>query len=94
MWRETPIPMYMEFYLWNFTNIEEVVASNWQVKPKLEECGPYTYKEKHYKENVTFNDNNNTVTYFNKRVWHFDAEKTNGSLEDMISTINPIMAVN
>lgn len=24
MWKETPIPMYIEFYLFNWTNAEEV----------------------------------------------------------------------
>lgn len=94
MWHETPIPMFMRFYLWNFTNAEEVIKSNWKIKPKLEQCGPYVFSEHHTRENITFNDNNDTVTFKNKRVWHFVAGSTNGTLQDKITTVNPILLVN
>lgn len=93
MWRETPIPMYMQFYLWNFTNADEVEKSKWEIKPKLEQCGPYVYYEHHIRENVTYNDNNNTLTYKTRRVWHFKPEMSNGTLADKITTINPIIVV-
>lgn len=92
MWKETPIPMYIEFYLFNCTNAQEVVASKWSVKPKFEECGPYTYSEHHIRVNVKWN-NNDTLNYQTKRVWHFLPEKTNGSLDDKITNLNVIAAV-
>ncbi|XP_008192356.1 protein croquemort isoform X1 [Tribolium castaneum] len=90
MWKETPIPMYIEFYLYNWTNWKEVVDSKWSLKPSFEEHGPYTYNEKHIRKNVIFNDNH-TVTYKTQRIWHFAPEKSKGSLDDVITTLNPIL---
>lgn len=92
MWKETPIPMYIEFYLFNCTNAQEVVDSKWAVKPKLEECGPYTYSEHHVRVNVEWHDNG-TLSYQQKRIWKFLPERTNGSLDDKITNLNVIAAV-
>lgn len=91
MWKETPIPMYLQFYLFNWTNSEEVMK-NQTVKPIFVEHGPYTYYEHHIRENITFNDNN-TITFLTKRNWRFVPEMTVGSLDDVITTVNPIVAV-
>lgn len=92
MWKETPIPMFLTLYLFNWTNANEVIESKWKVKPKLRECGPYVFTEKHFRVNITFNAND-TVTYLQKRVWHFVPDQSNGSLDDKITTVNPIIAV-
>nr|XP_023018229.1 protein croquemort-like [Leptinotarsa decemlineata]XP_023018231.1 protein croquemort-like [Leptinotarsa decemlineata]XP_023018232.1 protein croquemort-like [Leptinotarsa decemlineata] len=90
MWKETPIPMYLAFRFFNWTNYEEV-KNNWTIKPMFVELGPYTYHEHHIRENITFNDNN-TVTFYNKRIWKYAPEKSVGSLDDKITTFNPIVA--
>lgn len=41
MWRETPIPMYLEIYFFNWTNPDEVKAG--KAKPRVQQLGPYTY---------------------------------------------------
>ncbi|KAJ8922773.1 hypothetical protein NQ315_007808 [Exocentrus adspersus] len=87
-WIETPIPMYLQFYLFNWTNPEDVTNS--AIKPNFEEHGPYTYYEHHIRENVTFNDNG-TITFQTKRLWRFLPEKSVGSLSDEITTLNPIV---
>lgn len=92
MWKETPIPMYIEFYLYNWTNWKSVVDSKWIEKPSFEEHGPYTYSEKHIRKEVIFNDNH-TVTYKTQRIWHYVPEKSKGSLDDLITTLNPILVV-
>ncbi|XP_049825734.1 protein croquemort isoform X2 [Aethina tumida] len=91
MWKETPIPMYIEFYLWNWTNVDEFKDNQWPTKPKFEELGPYTYSEHHIREQVVFNDNN-TITYKTKKIYKFLPEKSNGKLTDKITTINVILA--
>lgn len=91
MWKETPLPMYLTFHMFNWTNAEEYVK-NPSIKPIFTECGPYTYYEHHLRENVTFN-NNDTVTYFTKRTWRFEPDKSVGSPDDLIITLNPILAV-
>lgn len=91
MWKETPIPMYIEFYLFNWTNANEVIKENWKIKPIFEECGPYTYSEHHVRVNVEWNDNG-TLSYQQKRFWKFLPEKSNGSLNDKITNLNIIVA--
>lgn len=92
MWKETPIPMYLKFYMFNWTNAEEYVL-NPRIKPVFQECGPYVFHEHHIRENITFNEGNNTITYFTKRTWKYFPEQTNGSLSDVITTLNPILVV-
>lgn len=49
MWRETPIPMYMEFFMWNISNVDELVASKGAVIPQMVQMGPYVFREYHTK---------------------------------------------
>lgn len=76
--------------MFNWTNPEDV--RNHSVKPNFVEMGPYVYLEKHFKENLTYYDNN-TVSYYERRTWHFDAERSNGTENDMITSGHAITAV-
>lgn len=40
-WRNTPLPVYTQFYFFNVTNPEEILRGE---TPQLEEVGPYTYR--------------------------------------------------
>ncbi|CAG9766453.1 unnamed protein product [Ceutorhynchus assimilis] len=91
MWKETPIPMYLEFHMFNWTNAH-LATKNPGVKPMFTEMGPYTFYEHHIRENVTFNDND-TITYMNKRTWRFEPTMSNGTLDDVITMLNPIAIV-
>jgi hypothetical protein len=90
-WKETPIPMYLEVYFFNWTNYEDV--RNASIKPKFDEMGPYVFLEKHIRVNVTWLENDTVVDYYQKRVWHFVPELSNGSLSDNVVNLNPITAV-
>ncbi|CAH0581631.1 unnamed protein product [Chrysodeixis includens] len=89
IWRETPIPMYLEFHFFNITNANELLAGK-REPIKVVEMGPYVYRESHKKVNITWNDNG-TLTFYNQRYWHFEPEMSNGTLEDQITSINPIV---
>merc|ERR1711892_18165 len=89
LWRKAPIPMFNKIYLFNCTNSEEVMADPKNVKPLLKQVGPYTFFEEHEKTNISFNDDY-TVEFFQKKMWHFMPERSNGSLDDEIFTINMI----
>ncbi|RZC38035.1 CD36 domain containing protein, partial [Asbolus verrucosus] len=91
LWEETPIPMYLEFYLYNWSNWQEVVDSGWSKRPSFIEMGPYTYSEKHIRKEIVFNKNH-TLTYKTQRIWHFVPELSNGTLDDEITTLNAILA--
>ena len=91
-WKETPIPMYLDIYFFNWTNPEEI-QNHANVKPKFEQFGPYVFMEKHIRTNVSWSRDETTVDFQQKRVWHFQPELSNGSLSDEILNINPIAAV-
>ncbi|XP_067624979.1 protein croquemort [Eurosta solidaginis] len=88
-WVEAPIPIYLDFHLFNWTNPEEIRNPN--VKPHFTEMGPYVFLEKHLKKNITFYDNS-TVAYFQKRTWFFDEQRSGGSLSDMVTAAHAITA--
>ncbi|XP_050347319.1 protein croquemort-like [Nymphalis io] len=90
IWRDVPIPMYLECFMFNVTNVHDILAGK-NVSLEVEELGPYVYRESHTKKNLTWNDNG-TVTFYNERFWHYVPEMSNGSLSDIIVNINPIVA--
>lgn len=40
-WKEVPIPVFQQIYIFNVTNSEDVLKGE---KPILEELGPYVYQ--------------------------------------------------
>lgn len=89
-WVETPLPMYAEFYMFHWTNPDEVRDPT--KKPKFIEKGPYVFEEKHTRAGVEFFDNS-TVAFNQTRVWHFRQDLSNGSLDDEITNLNTIAMV-
>nr|XP_026489504.1 protein croquemort-like isoform X1 [Vanessa tameamea] len=90
IWREIPIPIYLECFLFNITNVDEILAGK-NVTLKVQEMGPYIFKEINTKVNISWNENN-TVTFRNQRFWYFQPDMSNGSLSDNVTSINPIIA--
>lgn len=84
--------MYLNIYLFNWTNAQDVIK-NWTIKPVFEQHGPYVFSERHVRVNLTWDDCENTVTYYQKRIWHFEPEMSNGTLQDKITNLNVIAAV-
>lgn len=87
MWQETPIPMYMDIYLFNWTNPEEVEKHKY--KPKFTEMGPYVFSENHEKVNISWKKDH-LVQYNQIRTYHFVPELSNGSLTDQVTNLNVI----
>merc|ERR1711936_1043651 len=88
MWQKTPIPMYNKIFYFNCTNAHDVMKYN--SKPLLKQVGPYVFREEHEKTNITFNKSDHTVQYMQKKFWYFDEEKSSGSLDDEIFTLNMV----
>lgn len=40
-WKTPPPPVFMEFFFFNVTNVEEFLKG---AKPELKQIGPYTYR--------------------------------------------------
>lgn len=62
--KSPPVPIFMQFYLFNLTNKEEVLEG---AKPVLQQVGPYTYAEKQLKYDLKFDDEKGTVTYLQNK---------------------------
>ncbi|XP_066983002.1 lysosome membrane protein 2-like isoform X2 [Macrobrachium rosenbergii] len=85
-----PVPIYMQFYLFHVTNPDDIRFHG--AKPKLKQIGPYTYAEVRTKHNMTWNDDEGTVTYLQDKSYFFREDLSHGLKEsDRITTINPIM---
>ncbi|XP_056389866.1 scavenger receptor class B member 1 isoform X2 [Hyla sarda] len=89
MWRDLPVPFFMSIYLFNVVNPKEVLLGE---KPRLEERGPYVYRERKQKTNITFHENG-TVSFVELRTLHFDREKSIGSENDTICIPNIIVLI-
>lgn len=90
MWVETPIPIYFEIYLYNWTNSDEI--HNTSVKPHFQQMGPYVFIEKHKRVDLEWHDNN-TISFNQTRTWFYDESRSNGSLDDKITNLNVISTV-
>uniref|UniRef100_A0A8C6MGQ5 Scavenger receptor class B, member 2a n=1 Tax=Nothobranchius furzeri TaxID=105023 RepID=A0A8C6MGQ5_NOTFU len=60
-WKNPPPPVYMEFYFFNVTNPEVLLAGG---KASVQQIGPYTYRAQ---ENVTFLENGTKVYALNPK---------------------------
>ncbi|KAK6635773.1 hypothetical protein RUM44_001027 [Polyplax serrata] len=88
-WRLTPVPITMSVYFWNWTNPHEMSQADY--KPSFVEMGPYVFREIHEKVNLSWNPNG-TVTFRTIKRWYFVEEKTNGSLDDNVTSLNAVAA--
>lgn len=87
--KEPPVPIFMQFWLFNVTNAPAVLEG---ATPVLQQVGPYTYEEKQVKHNLTFNDEEGTVTYVQNKTFFFRPDLTPGlALSDKVTTINAVM---
>ncbi|CAG0899946.1 unnamed protein product, partial [Darwinula stevensoni] len=84
-WIEPPIPIYLQFYMFNVTNPDEFLYMG--ATPKLQQLGPYTYREILKTEVLEIYDNG-TVEYFHTRTFHWDESMSSGKESDIIISLN------
>ncbi|XP_058791990.1 protein croquemort-like isoform X2 [Phymastichus coffea] len=84
MWNATPVPMYLNIYLYNWTNHDKLYET-----PHFEQLGPYVFREIDYKVVKAWNENG-TVTFQQRKNWHFEPTMSTGSLSDQVTNMNPI----
>ncbi|XP_007489698.2 scavenger receptor class B member 1 isoform X3 [Monodelphis domestica] len=87
MWKEIPIPFYLSVHLFNVLNPDEVLKGE---KPRVEERGPYVYREYRQKQNITFHDND-TVSFLEYRTFEFQPHMSHGSETDYIVMPNVLV---
>ena len=78
----------MDFYFYNWTNPNEI--KNVSTKPIFQQLGPYRFREFPDKTNISFDDNEFTVSYRKFSTYFFDAEGSNGSLSDICTSVNMV----
>ncbi|CAG0900365.1 unnamed protein product [Darwinula stevensoni] len=84
-WLDPPVPIYMKFWLFNVTNSEEFLAGGQPLK--LEEIGPYIFKEE-MKKDVTGRFDNGTLEYMETTTFEFVNEGSYGDQSEMITFFN------
>jgi len=84
-WKESNIPFYTKMYLFHIRNPAQFLDLG--AKPIMEERGPYTFRTEEKKNNIVSNLDG-TVSYRRAKFWYFEPGMSNGSLSDIVTTIN------
>ncbi|XP_013883578.1 scavenger receptor class B member 1 isoform X2 [Austrofundulus limnaeus] len=87
MWKDLPVPFFMSVYFFNVLNPEEILKGE---KPMVEERGPYVYRKKCQKENITFHPNG-TVSYIEFRKYFFERSMSVGNESDIVTIPNMLV---
>ncbi|XP_076127297.1 lysosome membrane protein 2a [Alosa pseudoharengus] len=91
-WINPPPPVYMQYYFFNVTNPDVVMAGG---KPSVTQIGPYTYREYRPRENVSFLENGTKIYALNPKSFVFLRDMSVGDPEvDLLTTVYiPVVAV-
>ncbi|XP_071875084.1 scavenger receptor class B member 1 [Bombus fervidus] len=74
MWQRPPVGLRVNVYVFNYTNVHEFESGN-ASKLKVQEVGPFVYRENFSRANVRL-DENRTVTYQEQRSFQWIAGKS------------------
>lgn len=89
-WVNPPPPIYMQYWLFNVTNPDDVIAGK---KPNVTQRGPYTYRLYQPRFNVIFYTND-SVSYQNNHTLVFQRNMSVGPEDDIIFNLNvPLVTV-
>lgn len=84
-WLSPPAPIYFQIWVYDVQNYLEVLATG--QKPVLVQKGPYTYRERRKKVNITYTENS-TITYRENRWFTFEPSMSNGTESDNFTTVS------
>ncbi|XP_041754624.1 scavenger receptor class B member 1 isoform X2 [Coregonus clupeaformis] len=87
MWKDVPVPFFMSVYFFNVLNPTEVLAGE---KPMVEQRGPYVYRKRIQKQNITFHPNH-TVSYLEYRSYFFEPSMSMGNESDVVTIPNMLV---
>ena len=88
-WTDMTLPMYVRFYLFNYTNINDIAYGR---TPVVNQIGPYTYRINFKKRGLKMTSNE-TVSFVQHRTFYFDPELSIGPEESELYMINAPMAI-
>lgn len=86
LWQKPPFPTKFNIYVFNITNPDDVQIGK---LPIIKELGPYVYDQYWEHVNITMDEENDTISYYIKKVFYFN-EKESGDrkLNDSVTLIN------
>lgn len=87
-WKTPAALLFLDIYLFNWTNPHEL--KNKSTKPTFTQLGPYRFREFPDKLNVKFSDDRRFVRYRKFSTYFFDAKGSNGTLEDLCTSVNMV----
>ncbi|CAG05393.1 unnamed protein product, partial [Tetraodon nigroviridis] len=87
MWKDVPVPFFMSVYFFHVLNSKEILKGE---KPMVEQRGPYVYRKRIQKENITFHPNN-TVSYREYRSYYFEPTMSVGNESDVVTIPNMLV---
>ncbi|XP_034244002.1 scavenger receptor class B member 1-like isoform X2 [Thrips palmi] len=85
-WRQPALKPLVRVFVYNYTNSDEFLEG---LAPKLrvQEVGPYSYRETLERVNIRFHDNG-TMSYSEKRTHVFEPTLSGGSEDDVVTVPN------
>lgn len=87
-WVSPPPPIYMKYYLFNVTNPDDIINGK---KAVVKEIGPYTYRMKVPRYDITF-FTNSTVSFRFNHTLIFEPSMSAGSEDDILCHANMPLA--
>ncbi|XP_046403666.1 scavenger receptor class B member 1-like isoform X2 [Ischnura elegans] len=93
LWRKPPVAIYLRVYVFNVSNSEAFLRG--EERLRLEEVGPYVYREELENVNPDFGStSDDSLTFEPRRTVHWEPELSRGSLQDKIVVPNiPLVAL-
>ncbi|KAJ7392990.1 CD36 [Desmophyllum pertusum] len=79
-WVNTTIPVYMQYFVFDLKNPEEVFAGT--AIPTVEQKGPYSYREIRSNEVLNWTSDKSIVTFMPNRTYMFDPETSCAGCDD------------
>ncbi|KAK3737449.1 hypothetical protein QZH41_000169 [Actinostola sp. cb2023] len=87
-WKSPDVPIYLQFFIFNVENAYEAKEGG---TPVVSQKGPYSYREHRIKENISWENENSTVTYNEKQSFVFDVATSCNNCDpfrDSVVTLN------
>lgn len=86
---ELPLDLDMKLSIFNVTNVDEIMRGG---KPRLQELGPYVYKQHRTKYNLKYDADDDTWSYHQNLIHTFDPQQSGKFTEnDVVTVINPAL---
>ncbi|XP_050447396.1 scavenger receptor class B member 1 [Cataglyphis hispanica] len=89
-WQKPGVARLTKVYIFNVTNTENFLQFN--EKPKLQEIGPFVYREDMEKVNIVFH-NNGTISYQHKKILNFVPEMSKDGNTKLIVPNIPLLTL-